>query len=133
MEGSGMKKVISTDKAPAAVGPYSQAIEAGGFIFCSGQVALDPASTEKKLVGEDAATQAKQVLTNIKGLLESQGLTMENVVKATVFAADIKDFQAVNAVYATFFTKEPPARSFFQVGALPLGAKVEIEVIAYKS
>jgi len=127
-----MKKVIATEKAPAAVGPYSQAIEAGDFIFCSGQVALDPASTEKKLVGEDAATQAKQTLTNIKGLLESQGLTMENVVKATVFAADIKDFQAVNEVYATFFSKEPPARSFFQVAALPLGARVEIEVIAYK-
>lgn len=127
-----MKKIISTDKAPAAVGPYNQAVEAGGFLFCSGQVALDPASKEKKLVGDDAAGQAVQVLNNVKAILESQGLGMKDVVKATVFAVDINDFKAVNEVYASFFDTEAPARSFFQVGALPLGAKVEVEVIAYK-
>lgn len=125
-----MKKVIATDKAPAAVGPYSQAIEAGDLLFCSGQVAIDPAVG--KLVGEDAATQAKQVLENVKAVLESQGLDMTNVIKATVFAMDMNDFKAVNEVYASYFTSEPPARSFVQVAALPLGALVEIEVIAYK-
>ena len=127
-----MKKIISTDKAPAAVGPYNQAVEAGGFVFCSGQVPLDPHSKDKKLVGETAAEQAEQVLENVKAILESQGLGMKDVVKATVFAVDINDFQAVNEVYGRYFETDPPARSFFQVGALPLGAKVEVEVIAYK-
>ncbi len=125
-----MKKVIATDKAPSAVGPYSQAIEAGDFLFCSGQVAIDPAVG--KLVGEDAAAQAEQVLKNVKAVLASQGLDMTNIIKATVFAADMNDFKAVNEVYASYFTSEPPARSFVQVAALPLGALVEIEVIAYK-
>jgi 2-iminobutanoate/2-iminopropanoate deaminase len=127
-----MKKIISTDKAPAAVGPYNQAVEAGGFVFCSGQVPLDPNSKDKKLVGETATEQAEQVLENVKAILESQGLGMKDVVKATVFAVDINDFQAVNEVYGRYFETDPPARSFFQVGALPLGARVEVEVIAYK-
>ena len=125
-----MKKAIATDKAPAAVGPYSQAIEAGGFIFCSGQVPIDPAAG--KIVATDAASQARQALENVKAILGSKGLDMSSIVKATVFAMDMKDFKAVNEVYAAYFTSEPPARSFVQVGNLPLGALVEVEVIAYK-
>jgi 2-iminobutanoate/2-iminopropanoate deaminase len=125
-----MKKVIATDKAPAAVGPYSQAIEAGDFLFCSGQVPIDPAAG--KIVATDAASQADQALKNVKAILESQGLDMSNIIKATVFAMDMNDFKAVNEVYASYFTSEPPARSFVQVAALPLGALVEVEVIAYK-
>jgi len=125
-----MKKAIATDKAPAAVGPYSQAIEAGDFIFCSGQVPIDPAAG--KIVATDAASQGRQALENIKAILESKGLDMSSIVKATVFAMDMNDFKAVNEVYATYFVSEPPARSFVQISQLPLGALVEVEVIAYK-
>jgi 2-iminobutanoate/2-iminopropanoate deaminase len=122
------KQVIATDKAPAAVGPYSQAIRLGDLIFTAGQIALIPGT--KKLAGEDAATQARQALENVKAILEAAGSCLEHVVKATVFLKDINDYAQVNEVYAQFFKKDFPARSAVQVAALPLGAQVEIEVVA---
>ena len=126
-----MKKVVVTDKAPAAIGPYSQGVWAGDFLFLSGQIPLDP--LQGIIVGTTAAEQAEQVFKNIGGALESQGLTFENVVKATVFAKNMEDFGAVNEVYATRFTVEPPARSFVEVARLPKDVLVEIEVIAHKA
>lgn len=123
-----MKQIVSTDKAPAAIGPYSQAVWAGPFLFVSGQIPIDPATG--LLVEGDAAAQAERVLKNIEGILASQDLTFEEVVKATVFAIDMNAFASVNEVYARFFSKNPPARSFVQVAALPRGAQIEIEVIA---
>ena len=123
-----MKKCVATDKAPAAIGPYSQAVWTGDLLFLSGQIPLDPATGQ--MVGETAAEQAERELENIAGILASQGLTFANVVKTTVFAVDMNDFASVNAVYAKRFENEPPARSFVQVAALPKGARVEIEVIA---
>ncbi len=125
-----MKKCVRTDKAPAAVGPYSQAVWAGDFLYCSGQIPLDPATGA--MVGTTAKEQAVQVLENVEGVLVSQGLSMGHVVKATVFATDMKDFAEVNAVYAAKFAAEPPARSFVQVAGLPKGALVEIEVVAWR-
>ncbi|HOO62578.1 MAG TPA: RidA family protein [Synergistaceae bacterium] len=125
-----MKKIVVTDKAPAAIGPYSQAVWAGNYLFLSGQIPLDPGTGN--LVGETAAEQAEQVFRNIEGVLESQGLSFANVVKATVFAKNMGDFGAVNEVYATRFSSEPPARSFVEVARLPKDVLVEIEVIAYK-
>jgi len=123
-----MKKVISTKDAPGAIGPYSQAIKANGFLFLSGQIPLDPTTGE--LVSSDIKEQTHQAFANIKGVLKAEGLTLDNVVKATVFLANIGDFQAVNEVYGEYFTNEPPARSCFEVANLPKGAGVEIEVIA---
>ena len=125
-----MKHIIATQTAPAAVGPYSQAVVAGNLMFCSGQIALDPATGT--MVGSDFAGQTEQVLKNVTALLASEGLSLTDVVKATVFATDMGAFAAVNEVYARFFTSEPPARSFVEVSALPKNALVEIEVIAYK-
>jgi 2-iminobutanoate/2-iminopropanoate deaminase len=125
-----MKKVVVTDKAPAAIGPYSQGVWAGSFLFLSGQIPLDP--VKGALVGTTAAEQAEQVFRNIEGALESQGLTFGNVVKATVFAKNMEDFGAINEVYATRFSAEPPARSFVEVARLPKDVLVEIEVIAYR-
>ena len=125
-----MKRIIATQTAPAAVGPYSQAVVAGNLMFCSGQIALDPATGT--MVGSDFAGQTEQVLKNVTALLASEGLSLTDVVKATVFATDMGAFPAVNEVYARFFTSEPPARSFVEVAALPKNALVEIEVIAYK-
>ena len=125
-----MKKVVSTQNAPAAVGPYSQAIWAGDFLYCSGQLGLVPATG--KLAGEGVAVQAEQALKNVKAILESQGLTSANTVKVLVFLTDMADFKAVNEVYATVFDCDPPARSCVAVSALPLGGLVEIEVIAHK-
>lgn len=123
------KEIISTDKAPGAIGPYSQAVKVGDKIFTSGQIPLDPASGE--LVAEiQAAT--KQSLENVKAILESQGFAMENIVKTTVFLKDMNDFAAMNEVYATYFPSNPPARSAVQVAKLPKDAVVEIEVIASK-
>ena len=118
---------IDSPKAPAAVGPYSQAIAVGNLVYTSGSLPLDPAT---KAMPEDIKAQATQALTNLKGILEAAGSGMDRVVKATVFLTDIKDFAAVNEVYATFFAKPFPARSCFAVAALPLGAKVEIELVA---
>jgi len=122
------KKVIQTDKAPRAIGPYSQAIQAGNFLFLSGQIPLDPKTGE--LVKGDIRQQTKQVLENIKGVLESQGLGMEDVVKTTIFLKDIGDFNEVNGVYATYFPSSPPARSTVGVAKLPRDADIEIEAIA---
>ncbi|NLI95941.1 MAG: RidA family protein [Synergistaceae bacterium] len=123
-----MKKIISTENAPAAIGPYSQGVWAGDFLFLSGQIPIDPKTGS--IVEGDAADQAEQVLKNVKAILESQGLTLRHVVKATVFSTDMGTFAAVNEVYGRFFSEEPPARSFVEVAALPKGALVEIEVIA---
>lgn len=123
-----MNQAIHTENAPAAIGPYSQAVKAGDTIYVSGQLPVDPATGE--FAGDDIKTQTKQSLTNIKNILEKAGAGMENVVKTTVLLADIADFAAMNEVYATFFTEPFPARAAFQVAAVPKGAKVEIEAIA---
>jgi 2-iminobutanoate/2-iminopropanoate deaminase len=124
------KQRIHTTQAPNAVGPYSQAVQAGDFIFCSGQVGLDPETGA--LVEGDVQTQVRQVLTNLKHVLEAAGSSLDKAVKATVYLADINDFKAMNEVYASFFTEPYPARSAFAVKDLPVGALVEIEVIATK-
>ena len=125
-----MKTVIATKNAPAAVGPYSQAIEANGMVFTSGQLGLIP---ETGQLQEGVEAQARQALENIKAVLAEAGLTMDNVVKTTVLLADIVDFAKVNAIYAEYFTEGSyPARSAFQVAALPLGGLVEIETICVR-
>lgn len=123
-------KAISTTNAPAAIGPYSQAIEANGTIYVSGQLPIDPATGN--FAEGDIKALATQSLTNIKNILAEAGLTMANVVKVTVLLADINDFAAVNEVYAQFFQAPYPARSAFAVGALPKGSKIEIEAIAVR-
>lgn len=123
-----MKKVISTSKAPAAIGPYSQAIQVGNLVFASGQIPIDPATGN--FVAGGVREQARQSLTNVKAILDEAGLTLDNVVKTTVFLADMNDFANVNAVYAEFFAEPYPARSAVAVKTLPKGALVEIEVIA---
>ena len=125
-----MKKVIFTEKAPAAIGPYSQAIEANGMVFLSGQLPVDPATGEFAPGG--VAEQTKQCFENIKNVLSEIGLTTANIVKTTVFWADMSLFAEMNAVYATYFEGDFPARSAFAVKALPKGALVEIESIAVK-
>lgn len=124
-----MKKVLATTKAPAAIGPYSQAIRADKFVFVSGQLPIDPATGE--FSGDDIAAQTRQSLTNIQNILASEGLTMANVVKTTVLLKNISDFGAMNEVYASFFESDCPARAAFEVAALPKAALVEIEAIAY--
>lgn len=123
-----MKKVISTSKAPAAIGPYSQAIQVGNLVFASGQIPIDPATGS--FVAGGVKEQARQSLTNVKAILDEAGLTLDNVVKTTVFLADMNDFADVNAVYAEFFAEPYPARSAVAVKTLPKGALLEIEVIA---
>ena len=125
-----MKKVISTAKAPAAIGPYSQAIQVGNFVFTSGQIPIDPATGN--FVEGGIKEQTRQSLLNVKAILEEAGLTMGDVVKTTVFMADMNDFADMNAVYAEFFSEPYPARSAVAVKTLPKGALVEIEVIAQK-
>lgn len=125
-----MKKVIFTEKAPAAIGPYSQAIEANGMVFLSGQLPVDPATGE--FVPGGVAEQTKQCFENIKNVLAAAGLTTANIVKTTVFLADMSLFTEMNGVYATYFEGDFPARSAFAVKALPKGALVEIESIAVK-
>ncbi len=122
-----MKKIIATDKAPAAVGPYSQAVLVNGLLFVSGQIPVNPADGS---VAESIEDQSHQALKNVGAILAEAGLGYEDVVKTTVLLADIADFKAMNAVYAEYFTADKPARACFQVAALPLGVKVEIEVIA---
>lgn len=128
MGGFTMKKVLATTQAPAAIGPYSQAIRADKLVFVSGQLPIDPATGA--FAGDDIAAQTRQSLTNIKNILASDGLTMANVVKTTVLLKNISDFGAMNEVYATFFDGACPARAAFEVAALPKGALVEIEAIA---
>lgn len=125
------KAVIYTDNAPKAVGPYSQAIAAGNFVFTSGQVPIDPA--QGKIVATSIEAQTEQVMHNLSAVLAEAGLTFENVVKTTCFLSDMNDFAAFNGVYQTFFADNPPARSCVQVAKLPLDAKVEVEVIALRA
>lgn len=123
-----MKEIISTDKAPAAIGPYSQGVRAGGFLFLSGQIPLDPKTMT--VVTGDVAAQTEQALMNMKAVLESQGLDFSDVVKTTVFIKDMNDFGRINEIYAKFFTKDAPARSCVEVARLPKDVLVEIEAIA---
>ncbi|MEJ2558256.1 MAG: RidA family protein [Anaerolineae bacterium] len=122
------REIITTDKAPAAVGPYSQAVRMGDFVFTAGQVPLDPATGQ--MVAGDIEAQTRQALTNLSAVLEAAGTDLANVVKTTVFLADIGEFKLMNSVYAEFFPDAPPARSAVQAAALPLGARVEIEAVA---
>lgn len=121
-------EIIQCPGAPAAVGPYSQAVQVGHLLFCSGQIPVDPET--KALVEGDIHAQVEQVLKNIKAVLAGANLSLSNVVKATVFLVDLKDFPVMNGLYAQAFGEHKPARSTIQVAALPLGARVEIEVIA---
>lgn len=123
-----MKKIISTSEAPAAIGPYSQAVRSGRFLFCSGQIPLDPKSGQ--IVPGDIAAQTQRVLNNIAAVLRAEGLTFDHVVKTTIFLTNLGDFQTVNEIYGSHFKQDPPARSTVQVAALPKGANVEIEVVA---
>ncbi len=124
------RTIISTDKAPKALGPYSVAVQLGSLVFASGQAGIDPATNELAPGGIEAET--RQVLTNLKNVLEAAGTGMENVVKTTVFLTDMKDFPRMNAIYGSFFEANFPARSTVQVAALPKGAVVEIECIAFR-
>ena len=121
------REIIATDRAPAAVGPYSQAVRVGDFVFTAGQIGIDPATGKLR---EGLEAQTRQILDNLQAVLEAAGSGLEHVVKTTIFLTDIADFAAVNAVYATAFPERPPARSTVQVAALPLGALVEIEAVA---
>ncbi|MEZ5425287.1 MAG: RidA family protein [Pyrinomonadaceae bacterium] len=123
-----MKEIISTEKAPGAIGPYSQAVKAGNFVFCSGQIPIDPETGE--FVSQDVAEQTEQVIKNLKAVLEAAGTGLGNVVKTTVFLADMNDFGAMNEVYAKHFNENKPARATVQAARLPRDARVEIEVIA---
>lgn len=122
------KQIISTDRAPAAVGPYSQAVKVGDFIYTAGQIPLEPQSGS--LVEGGIEAQTRQVMQNLAAVLQAAGSSLTQVVKTTIFVTDIKDFAAVNQVYGSFFVDRPPARSTVQVAALPLGARVEIEAVA---
>jgi 2-iminobutanoate/2-iminopropanoate deaminase len=121
-------KIIKTDKAPSAVGPYSQAVLADGWLYVSGQIPIDPATGN--LVGGSIDEQARRVLENLKAVLEAAGGGLKDVVKTTVYLTNMQDFARVNEIYATYFTSAPPARACVQVAALPKGAAVEIEAIA---
>lgn len=121
------KKVISTSNAPAAIGPYSQAIEVNGFIYASGQIPVIPETGE---IPEGIEAQARQALTNVKALMEAAGLTMANIIKTSVFIKDMNDFAKVNEIYASFFTGDYPARSCVEVARLPKDVLIEVEVIA---
>lgn len=125
-----MKAIISTNKAPKAVGPYSQAVKMGDFLFCSGQISINPETNE--VFTGDIKTQTQMVLKNIEGVLTAANLGFENIIKTTIFLTDMNDFAVVNEIYASSFKAEPPARSTVAVLALPKGVNVEIEVIAHK-
>ena len=123
-----MKEIISTENAPGAIGPYSQAVKAGNMIFCSGQIPINPTTGE--FVSDDVAEQTEQVLQNLNAVLEAAGSSLNNVVKTTVFLADMNDFMAMNEVYARFFSENKPARATVQAARLPKDARVEIDCIA---
>lgn len=125
-----MKEVVATLKAPQAIGPYSQGIKitCSNLVFCSGQVAIDPET--KKIIGDTAAEQCRQVLKNLGEILKAADAGYENIVKTTMYLSDMNDFKSVNEIYASFFDKQPPARATVQVSRLPLDAKVEIDAIA---
>lgn len=126
----GKKVRVSTDRGPAAIGPYSQAIAAADFVFVSGQIPLDPATGV--LVQGDAAAQTERVMKNLAAILEASGSSLDRAVKATIFLKDLKDFEAVNRVYGRAFPGDPPARATVEVSALPKGALVEIDLVALK-
>lgn len=126
-----MKKVIKTDKAPAAIGPYSAGIKAGDFVYVSGQLGVEPSTGN--FAGETIEAQTKQALENIKAILEAAGCGMEHVVKTTCLMANMDDFAAMNKIYGEYFTSEQPARAAFQVAKLPKAGLVEIEAVAYKA
>lgn len=123
-----MKEIIATENAPGAIGPYSQAVRAGNMVFCSGQIPIDTATGE--FVSDDVAEQTRQVLKNLSAVLEAAGTGLNNVVKTTVFLADMNDFAAMNEVYAEFFSENKPARATVEAARLPKDARVEIECIA---
>ena len=123
------KKIVSTDAAPKAIGPYSQAVDLGDLVFLSGQIPLDPASGQFVGAG-DVVAQTERVLQNMQGVLQAAGMTLSNVVRTTVFMIDLAEFPKMNDVYAKFFSQDPPARSTVQVAALPRGSRVEIDAIA---
>jgi 2-iminobutanoate/2-iminopropanoate deaminase len=123
-----VKEIISTENAPGAIGPYSQAIKAGDMVFCSGQIPIDPQTGE--FVSQDIAEQTEQVLKNLSAVLEAAGSDLNNVVKTTVFLADMNDFAAMNEVYTRYFSENKPARATVQAARLPRDARVEIECIA---
>ena len=123
-----MKDIVLTDRGPKPIGPYSQAVKSNGFVFISGQVALDPKTNE--FVGADVCQQTERVLENLKAILEASGVSFNHVVKTTVFLKDMNDFSAMNEVYARYFTAAPPARSTVQAARLPKDALVEIDLIA---
>ena len=122
------REVILTDKAPGAIGPYSQAIKAGGLVFCSGQIALDPETME--VVSGDVVAETHRVMKNLEAVLKAAGSSLEQVVKTTILLTDLGDFGAVNEVYGSYFPDAPPARACYEVAGLPKGVKVEIEAIA---
>ncbi len=124
-----MKKIIQTDKAPVAIGPYSQAIVHGSTVYCSGQIPLDPETME--VVGETALEQTEQVMENLKAVLEAAESKLENVLKCTIFLKDLNDFDTVNKVYGNYFSNNPPARATIQVSRLPKDVLIEIECIAF--
>lgn len=126
-----MLRKIETPNAPQAIGPYSQAVKAGGLVFISGQIPLDPGSGQMTAV--DVIGQTRQVMENIKAILEAEGMGFENVAKTTIYLTDLSDFGRVNEVYGSYFGDAPPARATVQVAALPKGAKVEIEAVAAES
>jgi 2-iminobutanoate/2-iminopropanoate deaminase len=123
-----MKEIVTTDRGPKPIGPYSQAVKTSGFLFLSGQVALDPKTGD--LTGTDVRQQTERVMENIKGILEAAGSNLHHVIKTTVFLKDMNDFPAMNEVYGRYFSAAPPARSTVQVARLPKDALVEIEVVA---
>lgn len=125
-----MKKIISTDQAPKAIGPYSQAVQMGSFLFCSGQIPIDPKTNE--VFTGDIKTQTEMVIKNIEGVLKAADMNFGNIVKTTIFLTSMSDFATVNEVYAKAFSSEPPARSTVAVAALPKGVNVEIEVLAHR-
>lgn len=125
-----MKKIIATDKAPGAIGPYSQAIQAGDFLYASGQIPLDPATGQLATGGIEE--QARRSLENVKAVVEGAGFTMQQIIKTTVFITTMDNFAAVNGVYTEYFKETPPARSCVAVKELPKGALVEVEVVAWK-
>lgn len=122
-------KPVLTDKAPQPVGPYSQAIRFGDWLYCSGQIPLDPKNSE--VVGQDITAQSKQVFENIKAVLQSQNLSFQNILKTMVFLTDMREFSIFNQIYESYFGDHKPARSCVEVSALPKGVKVEVEVIAF--
>ncbi|MBE3592794.1 MAG: RidA family protein [Thermoanaerobacter sp.] len=125
-----MKTIINTDAAPKAIGPYSQAVMIDGFLYTSGQIAIDPATGE--FVEEGIEAQTERVLENIKAILEAAGMDLNNVIKTTVFVTNMGDFAKINEIYGKYFKDNPPARSLVEVKSLPKGALIEIEVVARK-